>query len=329
MSPSREMSRFLIPHVEEYYDRLRYESDPLGGYRLCGDQRLPHVTVNATGYRGAPWTGVETVLLLGDSVTFGVGASDDDARFAPYLAQALNQPVADASVRAYRVFQHYGRAPALFEQLPRLRHVVLWCGFADLLYWSISGGCIEGVFQFVQKYGARRQPRPVHAVLSALHATGSWLAAWAAHQRQPLPQRERGTIEQFVSVMMMYIRALHDLCAARHLEFVLLMQPFLREQPDRPELRAAVEYYDAKARAHRIAGWYETAPAFIHQWQAALAETASIRWRDCQSLVTEADFLDHVHLREQSVARLARALACDEDLWRSTRRHDLEGSLTP
>ncbi len=295
------LSRACIPHVEEYYDLLQYELDPVVGYRLRRPQNLPHITINADGYRGKPFTGQEEILLLGDSVTFGVGASSDEARFARFLETSAGKPVADASVRAYRVFQHYARLPLLLERLPQTRRMLLWCGYADLLFWVLSNGSVDGAFGFSQRYGEKRG-RGAAGLLQRL-----------AGKLQPKPPAitpsERKPLEALVAQITAHIRALRDLSSARGIELTVLVQPFIRSRPERPQIREICDGYDEKTRRKFGAGWYELSEEFIRLFSRKLEEELPGRWVDCQPLITEEDFLDQVHLREEAAGRLARRLA--------------------
>lgn len=298
MKPSLDaLSRACVPHAEEYYDLLRYQPDPAGGYRLS-PQKLPHISINTEGYRGKPFSGEEEILLLGDSVTFGVGASSDDARLARFLESSTGRPVADASVRAYRVFQHYGRLPVLLERLPKTRKVLLWCGYADLLYWVLSGGSVEGAFGFSQRYGEKKTP-------------GLWQRALRKLQPKPaaITPGERKPLEALSEQMTVYIRALRDLAASRGIELTVLVQPFVRSRPERPQIREICDGYDEKTRQKFGAGWYELSEKFIRLLSKNLEEELPGRWIDCQPLITEEVFLDQVHLKEESAGRLARRLA--------------------
>src|SRR3990167_5032993 len=87
------MCRARIPYSEEYYDMLAYEAGRDGNFRLRPKQQLQHVTVNKYGYRGKSWSGQETILLLGDSVKFGVRAASDEVTFARFLETSIGQQV--------------------------------------------------------------------------------------------------------------------------------------------------------------------------------------------------------------------------------------------
>ncbi|MBI3616110.1 MAG: hypothetical protein HY211_06305 [Candidatus Omnitrophica bacterium] len=297
------LTRARIPHVEEYYDLLEYETAPLGGYRLRRNQRLPHVTINENGYRGKPLSGSETILLLGDSVTFGVGASSDHACFSRFLEAVSQQPTADASVRAYRVSQHYGRLPILLQQLPMLQQVFLWCGYVDLVFWVISGGSIEGAFHFGQKYAAGS---------SRVGISAYWMRfLQKVHRGRPAvsnSEPEAGTLEELVTQVMTHIRAIRDLLTARGIDFSVLLQPFIRTRPKEPQLQFILDGYDQKAREKFGTGWYDLSDRFIDLFRSELQQNVPDHWVDCQSFVTESDFLDQVHLKEGAAEKIARCV---------------------
>lgn len=294
------LSRACIPHAEEYYDLLQYDPDPAAGYRLR-PQKLPHITVNADGYRGKPFTGREEILLLGDSVTFGVGASSDEARFSRFLEADAGRPVADASVRAYRVFQHFSRLPVLLERLPMTRRILLWCGYADLLFWVLSNGSVEGAFGFSQRYGEKQ----------SAGAAGVWRRLTGrVHSKPPVAASgERKPLESLVAQMMTHVRAMRDLSAARGIEMTVLVQPFVRSRPSRPQIRRICDGYEEKTREKFGTGWYGLSEQFIRFLCRGLDEEMPGRWVDCRPLISEEDFLDQVHLKEQSARRLAQGLA--------------------
>jgi hypothetical protein len=311
------LSRLLVPFVEEYYDHLVYEPDPLAGYRLSSGQRLPHIRVNADGYRGREFTGGESLLLLGDSVTFGVGASSDEACFARSLEAAMREPVADASMRAYRVSQHFVKLPHLLTVVPRVRRVVLWCGYADVIYWVIFGGRIEGMFDFSGKYGAGRRALAQSARLRRMVVTAVRHVSEAVLRRlDGSSNRLRiGTIEDLVSSMGAHMAAMRDLCTARAVAFHVLLQPFLRIPPAQPELRIVVDGYNRKAEERCGQSWYAVAPAFVEAFKEEMARRKIRSWVDCQDWVEEGDFFDQVHLREEALRRIAHVLAKTSEFW--------------
>lgn len=314
----KSVRRARIPYQQEYYEGLQYEPDPVAGYRLRGNQRLPHVTVNADGYRGRPFAGTETILLLGDSVTFGVGASSDAMCFARFLESYTGQGVADASVRGYRASQHFAKLPVLLDRLPDTRSVLLWCGYVDLIFWIISGGRKEGVFQFAHTY----QPDAFHHqvmtklkdALKRITAAGPYVQRGASKPPlRPAPQGKdwREDLEELAHGMVIYIRAIRDVLEVRGIKLQVAIQPFVRNQPTGATLRHLIDGYDEKTHEKFGAGWYDIATYFVvalHRW---LAELRTICWMDCQSLVSEEDFFDQVHLREDSIRRIARGLAAE------------------
>ncbi|MBI3332871.1 MAG: SGNH/GDSL hydrolase family protein [Candidatus Omnitrophica bacterium] len=292
-----------IPFEREYYGSLRYERDPAGGYRLRPGQRLPHVTINQWGYRGRPWRGTERVLLLGDSVTFGVGATSDEARFSRYLELSTGEPVADASVRAYRVFQHYRQMPLLMERLPRLERVVVWFGYADLLFWVISGGRVEGTFRLEERRGPLQLLRRAAAAGKKLFRVGSAASSTG-----------KAGLEDLTDHMVIFLAAMRDLLAVRQISMLLLIQPFLRKEPVAPHLKARLHLHDRKIRQRFGRGWVDLSEAFVRLLTEGLERGRFDHWIDCQPLVCESDFLDEVHLREASMERMAGVLAKDQIL---------------
>lgn len=305
-----ELTRYRIPYFQEYYDLLRYEVDPLGGFRLCRNQHLPHVTVNQNGFRGKPFNGTETILMLGDSVTFGVGASGDEACFSRFLETRVGQPVADSSVRAYRVCQQFAQLPRLFTVLPRVCHVVLWCGFADLLFWATTGGCVEGAFQFERKYAIPpkgiQSSRVLNRIFSLVRAAERRLIR--AKSDVESRAREYGSLSDLVRHMVMYIGVIRDLCLARKINLHVLVQPFIRTRPSDVELRTITDFYNERIRSKCGVSWYEAAPNFVEELVTTLVQHEGIDTIDCQSFVSETDFLDQVHLQEKSLELLARKL---------------------
>ncbi|MFA5974917.1 MAG: hypothetical protein WC859_01975 [Elusimicrobiota bacterium] len=293
MSSSIEtLSRSRIPYADEYYERLIYVRDALGRYRLRPNQSLAHVTINRLGYRGVDFRGSETALLLGDSVTFGVGASGDDARLSKFWEQASGAAIADASVRAYRVDQHYVQLPALLDTLPRLKKMIVWCGYADLLFWATTGGRVEGSFQMdVQYSGTPRWFR--------------WLGSLL--DKSPAATSSKGDVTALAAHMLRYLSAMRDLSSARGIGLLVLLQPFLRRAPEDSTFRAITNYYDTRTKAKCGMGWYEASERFVRELEAGTA-SRGMTLMDLQSWVTESDFLDQVHLRAEAHERLARRL---------------------
>lgn len=295
------LARARIPHAGEYYDLLRYEVDPLGGFRLIRNQQLPHVAINEMGYRGQSFSGLETVLLLGDSVSFGVGASSDDARLSVFMGQALATPVADASVRAYRAFQHFAQLPRLLDKLPKVRTVYLWMGYADLLYWTTTGGCIEGAFQFERKYAADPAVTGLPFPFAGMSKMALALINRFVYSRPENRVREKGTIADLVQRIALYVRGIADICSARAIGFQVLIQPFLRSRPVDSELREITDYYDGKTREKCGAGWYDVADSYVALLVKNLESIPNLQVADLQSHFSENDFFDQVHLKEQAL----------------------------
>ena len=291
--------RSRIPHFAEYYDLLKYEIDPLGGFRLIKNQNLPHVRINDLGFRGSNFSGRETLLLLGDSVTFGVGAASDDACFSSFLAQALQVPVANASVRAYRTFQHFVQLPHLLDRLPQTRVVVLWVGYVDLLYWTTTGGLLEGAFQFERKYSADpviadKLPFPLRVLSKGMIAIFNRYI-YSRHDRRT---SEKGTVEDLARYVVLYVRAIVDLCSARNVKVQVLVQPFVRSRPVNPELREIADFYSEKAKSTCGASWYDLATVYVAALIRELQNIESAEIFDLQPLFSEDDFLDQVHIRD-------------------------------
>jgi hypothetical protein len=289
-----------IPHFEEYYERLLYEADPLGGFRLKPNQRLPHVTINEHGFRGGRFTGREQILVLGDSVTFGVGAASDEERFARFLERELGCPVADASMRACRVSQHAAQLPRLLDMLPSLRVVVLWCGFVDLLFWVTTGGGVEGWFHFDVKYAARAG-RP-HRVARRLVRVARTLIGRPALQTRAT---RYGDLGDLVEHLVTRIAAMRNECHARHAELRVIIQPFVRTRPSTPDLAALVDVADETTKRKCGRSWYEIAPSFVAQLTSHLDRAGGLTPLDAQDFVSDEDFFDQVHLRESAHRRLA------------------------
>jgi hypothetical protein len=299
------LARARIPHAAEYYDLLRYEVDPLGGFRLCGNQKLPHITINDMGYRGQSFSGLETVLFLGDSVSFGVGASSDHARLSVYMGQALTIPVADASVRAYRVSQHFAHLPRLLERLPKVRTIFLWMGYADLLYWTTTGGSIEGAFQFERKYSADPVVSDLPFPLAGMSKMAIALINRFVYSRPENRAREKGSIADLVQRITLYVRAMADICSAREIGLHVLIQPFVRTRPADAELREIADYYDGKTRGKCGVGWYDVADGYATLLATSLGSIRGVQATDLESYFSENDYFDQVHLKEESLQAVA------------------------
>ena len=310
--------RSRIPFAEEYYDLLSYEASPFGGYRLCPNQQQPHLTVNSLGFRGADFTGKESILLLGDSVTFGVGASGDDSRFSNFLATATATPIADASVRAYRVCQQREQLPGLLDLLPSVNRCVVWFGYADFLYWSTTGGRIDGVFELDLKY-AGRAPR------GALERYERGFFDLCRSVRKGLlpvrePHAKTGTIEDLVRSVVHDLEAIRDVAQVRGVAVTVLIQPFIRERPTADVLRTICDYYSSGTFRRCGVNWYEAAEQYVDLLLDGLSRLALETVIDLTPDTVEDDFFDQVHLKESSLRRLAELVAGRLD-WKPTLPH--------
>ena len=303
-NPVDDDLRRRIPHFDEYYERLLYETDPLGGFRLKANQQLPHVTTNEHGFRGSRFSGHERVLVQGDSVTFGIGAVSDEERFARFLEAELGTPVADASMRAYRVCQHAGQLPRLLDMLPSVGVVVLWCGFVDLLFWVTTGGGVEGWFHFDEKYASRASgPRRLaRRVMSAARR----LTGQSALQTRATGYGDLGGL---VKHLVTQVAAMQGICRARRVELRVVVQPFVRTRPSAPDLIGLVDAANETTRRKCGRAWYDIAPAFVTELMRGVGGVQGIDAIDVQPFVSEDDFFDQVHLREGAHRRLAATVA--------------------
>lgn len=298
-----KLTRERVPFAQEYYDWLNYESDVDGGYRLVPNQRLPHITINESGFRGKPFTGTEKILLLGDSVTFGIGAEDDSSVFSRFLEKHSGVAVADASVRAYRVEQHLRRLPELLDRLPEVQAVILWGGYADLLYWVTSGGKTEGVFKFSQTYACR----------SALENTlRSWFSPKRFMWMFTRPSRDFSKVEPVKSLADRVadgVIAIDLLCKERRKGFLFLLQPFVRRQDgsDATIGEIAVEC-DKKTASKCGVSWRDAADGFVARLRERLSGVLQKNLVDCQGFVSDNDFLDQVHLTSSAADRLSKKI---------------------
>jgi hypothetical protein len=89
-----------------------FERDELRGVRLSPGsatqvgrrgERVTHVRVNRDGYRGPEWPAParDEVLIVGDSLSFGLGVEEDEALAARLHQASPATPVLDASVPTY------------------------------------------------------------------------------------------------------------------------------------------------------------------------------------------------------------------------------------
>ena len=305
-SRSTILTHRRIPFAAEYYDRLKYETDQLGGYRLVPNQQLPHITINERGFRGPVFTGQERYLLLGDSVTFGIGAESDNMVFSRFLERAAGAPVADASLRAYRVSQHLSQLPGLIQLVPRIQGVVLWAGFADLLYWVTSGGKTRGAFQFNLKYAAR----PAWE-----NELRSWLSPNRFKKILGFGKNASAVepLEKLVEVVSDAVLSIEKFCVERNIRFLFLVQPFVRRSaPKDAELDEILQECDRKTKEKCGVSWYAASEDFVKGLQDRLKGRTRDGLIDCQSFVDDADFLDQVHLRASALEKIAGRITATE-----------------
>src|SRR5919106_17038 len=128
--------RLFIPDT-----RLRYVSDPEALYRLAPNHvgtsvlasgaLAPPARINTLGFRGGePAAGRPSIVILGDSFTFGSGVADDET-FAARLDQWYGGRVSvmNGGHPGYGVFQMAATLRRVGEELrPRLVVVVVWQG---------------------------------------------------------------------------------------------------------------------------------------------------------------------------------------------------------
>jgi len=108
--------------------------------------------------------------------------------------------------------------------------------------------------------------------------------------------------------MVMYIGVIRDLYLPKTINLHVLVQPFIRTRPTDVELRIITDFYDERVKSKCGVSWYEAAPNFVDELVTTLVQHEGIDTIDCQSFVSETDFLDQVHLQEKSIELLARKL---------------------
>ena len=296
-------ARVRVPFAGEYYDQLKYEFDPSGRYRLKPNQKLDHIQINSLGFRGRAFSGSETILLLGDSVTFGVGASSDEHIFSRYLEKALGEDIADASVRAYRVYQQYSQLPVLLNKLPKIKQVLLWCGYADLLYWVITGGQVEGAFRMDLKY--QDTPFLIKKWQSMIRKMGTFIPFGKQKSKDNKKGIPAQPVSQLVDHLMVYILAIQNLCSGANCQLHVLIQPFVRTSPHNKDLKVITDGYSAHTERKCGMTWYSLCDQFLSLLKSRVENNGQIDFMDCQQYIEEDDFLDQVHLKQESLEKIA------------------------
>jgi hypothetical protein len=201
------------------------------------------------------------------------------------------------------------RLPDLLARLPGIECVVLWGGFADLLYWVTSGGKTDGMFKFNKTYARRSAwENKLRSILSPKKFKALWRRSAADHSSvEPLQ-----TLSDKVADAILNIEAL---CSDRRIKFIFLLQPFVRQSAwTDPALAEIAAECDKKAVLKCGVSWCGAAVDFVRQLQRRLAGKLRYGFVDCQNFVTEFDFFDQVHLTSAALKKIAETVATS-DLW--------------
>ncbi len=314
MNPE-ELLREVIPGYGLFYQELPYRYDaaffgrrPIPGTSFAGCEvgpqgfRLrPSLTEISGGYR----------VLLGDSVTFGVGILDPRQLLSSQIEQRTQVPILDLSTRANRIEQ---QVLVLFNHLTTqqypIRDVYLWAGYADLLWWLLSGGCKFGHFGIEPPALGLRD-----------------LLLFSAKRRLGLQKNRPGgrsfywkkaewspeDLPSFATYLAGLCGAIAMTCKGLNANFRLLIQPMQLEPGGNLDPRSRL-YCDQRSEwvrkemGHGKDGFESLASLFRTHFMKELDRRAIPYW-DMQPCVSPDDFFDQVHLKPSGHAKVADLIA--------------------
>jgi hypothetical protein len=119
----------------------------------------------------------------------------------------------------------------------------------------------------------------------------------------------KGDVGDLAQHVALYVRSIHSLCAVQGAGLTTVIQPFIRTRPADDKLRIICDFYDTKTASKCPSGWYDLSPGYVDLLMSALRQIDGVSTIDLQQEVSESDFLDQVHLREDAMRRLASVVS--------------------
>jgi hypothetical protein len=313
MNPEN-LLREVIPGFETFYEKIPYVHDPAYFGRRAVSGSFLGIEIDAEGFRvrpnSLPSRNTRSDLLLGDSVTFGVGILDSKHLLSSRLEVLQNKPVLDLSSRAFRIEQQsLVLLNFLAQKTERFERVLLWGGYVDLLWWLLSGGCQKGYFG-IEGLPAKKSTFFVRAARRLLK--GKTQASGRAVYWKKAEWRPAG-LEEFARYLAGQISAIASMAKGSGSEFLFLLQP-MQLEPDAHPDPACRQYYAQRnqwIKEHAgdgVHGFEDLAAQFRAHLLAELGRRA-VKWIDTQALVEPQDFYDQVHLKPAGLEKIAAKLS--------------------
>lgn len=291
-------------------------------YRMKPNQRLRGLTINAQGYRGAPWSrdkraGVQRVVLLGGSTAFGHGASDDAHTPAAAMEAALNAgsrmrwEVLNAAVMTYDSRQE------LVQLTTELVHyapdwVVVLDGWNDFYHAGLEAPD-RPLFHLMHREVERALARGRDRLRGLIAWSAVYRGIERRRDRRPDTTRTFGRYADRPDALAAYSANLRGICRtarAHGARCLLAAQPelFQRRAPVPPVEQAMRDAKGAEGYADYAAARY---PRFVAAARTvATAEDAA--FTDMTTLFDATNdvlFTDRVHVNDEGSRRLGQHLA--------------------
>jgi len=302
--------QYEIEGFDIFYQKLVYRYDPaFFGRRPIPNQKFDSIEIDAEGFRkrqGLDWKNKsEYCLLLGDSVTFGVGVLDATKLLSSRLENILKIPVLDLSTRAFRVEQQLLILAKHLAAHPRPSRLYLWAGYCDLLWWILSGGCIHGHFGIDTDV-----PSQTNKLMRRLKQLTkkkndkSHTSYWKHPQWQPCK------LDKFSEYYANQVELISRLCQSLGIRFQFLFQPMQMSPHEcsNPKIRQYCESRSSWILKNTGLNFEQTVLNY-RRFTFEILTKKGIQFLDCQELVNPSDFYDQVHLRPESFHYLADKIA--------------------
>jgi hypothetical protein len=222
---------------------LKLALHPFLGYANLPNQKTPHFSINALGYRGGniqqDARPRKRIIVVGGSTAFGTGLQHDDETFAHRLEQLLQAEVINAAVVGHASGQEL---------------VYLVTELVDLqpdLVLTLDGWNDYDLQPLATQFGGSNGFGQIEAQLKTLQAVtdGSWLmrvsnlywvlfphltqqleSLWGIVFRQEEPT-SAVDLERASAVYAANITKMHRLSAAFHYQFLCVLQPDRDREP--------------------------------------------------------------------------------------------------
>lgn len=320
----KELAKAL-PEIGHFYSQLKYRYDPaLFGRIPQANQKLGFCDVDAYGLRSHPnfsASSSPSVLVVGDSVTFGVGITDPKNLMTYRLQSLLNCNVINLSYRAFRIEQQLLSLTRFCARMnsPRVKHVVLWGGYCDLLWWLLNSGCQLGHFGIPKHWlesaasGTSEILRKIFSDSFIRKLEDIWTSGRASAKTWQQTYWIPCPISELISAIIVQIEAISAFTNSFGADFLFVLQPILLE-PDRSKSSATITYCKSRSSAIRagIGKGTKGFEDFAFEFRQIIIDELvkhKISFLDAQNVVQPEEFFDQVHLNPDAHSKLAQTLA--------------------